>query len=163
MRKLYHITNPNNVASILENGLIAKPYDEDGTKGVFLFEDKTYLSLQPLLNADGSINTRYRPTWTVADKIALTQVWLKQYALFEVTVDENKLINDNVAEHTASCQFIHQGDIASAAIGLYGYYKAVNIDRHQVYDTENKILCSKKESRSIWKEHKKGLEVLKHQ
>ena len=163
MRKLYHITIIENVQSILENGLKAMPYDEAGTKGVFLFDEKTFYYPMALCNADGSINTRYRPTWTVADKIALTQVGLKQFAMLEVTVDENRLINDNVGEWTASEQFIHHGDIDPAAIELNGYYKAMDKDQYQVFDTENEILCSKKESKSIWKEHKKGLEELLRQ
>ena len=58
-KTMYHITAPENVDRVLKEGLIAQVYDEDGSKGVFLFENETYFTTGFLLNANGSPNTRY--------------------------------------------------------------------------------------------------------
>lgn len=160
-RTLYHITAPENVDTVIKKGLIAQEYDDNGSKGVFLFENETYLTLSILCNADGSPNMRYKPIWRVADKIAMTEVGLMRYSLFEVKVDSGKLIKDDVAEETAEWQYIYHGDISPEAIKLQGTYDALSADKYQVFDLENKCLCSKEVSKHLWEEHIKAFESIR--
>lgn len=152
-RVLCHITAPDNVDSILKQGLIAKTYDDDGNKGVFLFQDLEYVSRFSLFfNTDGSINKRYRPTWTVANEIAVNQVWLKRYALFEVKVEADCLLPDNVGEETAIYQYIYTKDISPKAIVFRGIYDAKNQDKFPVFDVEKECLVDNELSEKLWEQ-----------
>lgn len=108
----YHITKPENVKSILDNGLLA---NEDGN--IYLFEAGTYRDIRL---SDDALK-RYqengiKPTKNdliieekpVSHHIARNQVGLLEYALISVRRHGIKvdLEPDNVAELTARYQWI---------------------------------------------------------
>lgn len=103
MKKHYHLSNPANVDSITKNGIRANKNGE-----IFLFEDHT---LQI-----GNVSMR------VSDSIAYNQVFLEEYYVWEVVIQENTvLMADEVAELTAPYQFIlHQPRIAPTNCKLVG-------------------------------------------
>lgn len=91
MKRLYHITAPKNVHSILRDGLRA---NKDGE--IFLFEDK-------------AIKNKINNTVIfVADHIALNQINQRKYAMLLIDCKgiDVELIPDNVGEVTAHLQWI---------------------------------------------------------
>ena len=107
MTKYYHITNPSNKDSILKDGLKC---NEEGE--IFLFENKS-------IKIDNSIHY-------VSDLIAKNQIFLTEYAMFEIDLKgiEQPLINDNVAETSSSLQWIAKQPIIKLEhINFFGYYK----------------------------------------
>ncbi len=156
---LFHITAPSNVESILKQGLIAKPYDYNGNEGVFLFEDKSYVSPYCFIfNLDGSINPRFRGSWMVADHIASRQIGIDPYALFEVEVDAEDLLPDNVGEEVAKFQFIYPKDISPKALTYKGIYEVVPREEMSVYDLDEKCFLSTDLSKMLWKQTHTALE-----
>lgn len=93
-RKYYHITDPKNIQSIRENGLKA---NEEGN--IFLFENKSI----GYPTKEGKTAIVY-----LADHIAQNQIFLKKYAMFEISSKgiEGELVNDNVAEIGSNLQWI---------------------------------------------------------
>lgn len=92
--KLYHITDVKNANSIIQNGLRA---NENGD--VFLFDNK---SVKKFYHKD------YVP---VSDIIAVEQLFINEYMMFEVDVNGLELQYDEVGEITSRLQYIHNGDI----------------------------------------------------
>lgn len=114
MNLLYHISEVENIDSILENGLRA---NEDGC--VFLFDDVSFNKLTVDLET-------MKPkiiTVAVADEIAKTQLFMKKYAMFEVNVEGLKLEADNVAEQCANFHYIYHGSISADRIDLAGVFE----------------------------------------
>lgn len=115
--KYYHITDPSNIKSILNKGLVA---DEDGN--IYLFKNESVLSLSIGIDKNGKNGYGYVET-SIAELIAMNQVFLPTYAMFEVDVDETLLKKDNVAESTTRYQYIlHQPRIELNKISLIGTY-----------------------------------------
>lgn len=114
MKLLYHISEVENIDSILENGLRA---NEDGC--VYLFENVSFNKLTVNLKTmkPEIINI------AVADEIAKTQLFLKEYAMFEVDVEGLKLKADNVAEQCAGYHYIYHGSISADRIDYAGVFK----------------------------------------
>ena len=111
-RKYYHITPIENVFSILQKGLVA---NTDGD--IYLFENKS-IKIPTRDNPQGKI-------FFIADLIAQNQLNLKRYAMFEIDSKgiEVELIKDDVAEFTASYQWIaKQKRINRRYINLFGDY-----------------------------------------
>lgn len=109
-RKYYHITDPANVDSITLDGLLANEYG-----AIFLFEDKT---LQNRMTGKFAY---------AADLIAMEQIGLTDYAMFEIDPGglECELAPDNVAEYSAGLQWIARQDyIDPVYINFCGIYKA---------------------------------------
>jgi hypothetical protein len=109
MKYYYHITEKKNMQSILQNGLIANELTE-----IFLFENKSLKHKET-----GIINN-------VSDCIAKNQLFLDEYVMFEINAKGFKvhLINDNVAESTASEQWIlKQSKIERKYINVFGIFK----------------------------------------
>lgn len=80
---LYHITDPRNANSIIKEGLLKN-------KGkVFLFEDVDFPYCEGLFRRDKwSSAMRLFPIEVI---IAKNQLFLKEYALFEVEIDDEKV------------------------------------------------------------------------
>ena len=110
--KLYHITDTKNAYSIIHNGLKA---NEDGD--VFLFDNK---SIKKIL---------YKDYISIADVIAVEQLFLEEYVMFEIDVRGLELEYDEVGELTTKLQYIHKGDIDKERITPYGIY-----DTKEYYD-----------------------------
>lgn len=98
--KLFHITKIDNIDSILTEGLKVNDNGE-----LFLFKQNEWK--YPSYALAGT------PThWVfLGNLIAMNQLFMKEYALFEVDVNENDLEPDNVAEYTAEDQFIYHKNI----------------------------------------------------
>lgn len=92
-RYLYHITDPENIMSILLGGLNC---NDDGE--IFLFEDKMMECI-----CSSGITRRY-----VADMIAECQMGLKKFAMFRIDTKgiKTELVKDDVAEICAKHQWI---------------------------------------------------------
>ena len=110
--KLYHITDTKNAYSIIHNGLKA---NENGD--VFLFENKSVMKIT------------YKDYIPVADVIAVEQLFLDKYMMFEVDVSGLELSTDDVGELTASIQYIYRGDISADRITPFGIF-----DTKEYYD-----------------------------
>lgn len=130
MRKYYyHLTKPENVSSILNNGLLA---NENGE--IYLYEAGTYRDIRL---SDDALK-RYqengiKPTNSdliieekpVSHHIARNQVFIKEYAVFSVSRYGIKveLQPDNVVELTAKFQWIcKQPKIESKYLRFCGIY-----------------------------------------
>lgn len=103
--KLYHITYSNNAYSIIHNGLKA---NENGD--VFLFDNKSVKKIY------------FKDYVSVADIIAVEQLFIDEYVMLEVDVSGLELLTDDVGELTASLQYIYKGDIQPERITPYGIY-----------------------------------------
>lgn len=105
--KYYHITEIELIDSILKEGLKA---NEDGE--IFLFENKS-------IRVNNVVNT-------VADCIAMNQIFLDEYVMFEIDSKgiSLELINDNVGELSHKQQWIAiQPLIEPNYISVFGIYK----------------------------------------
>ncbi|REG92997.1 hypothetical protein [Flavobacterium aquicola] len=107
--KYYYITDKKNRKSILENGLIANSENE-----IFLFENKK------VVNKRNSISN------LMADCIAKNQLFLEEYAMFEINPNGFKtpLENDNVEGVASSiCWVLNQSKIDIDFISDLGDFK----------------------------------------
>jgi hypothetical protein len=114
----YHITDVKNVESILKFGLRA---NEDGD--IFLFENKSIG--YPSVIKENGIFYQCDLIDYISDHIARGQLFLKRYAMFEVSAEGivGEFINDNVAEYGSQFQWIAKQQIITPNhITLYGYY-----------------------------------------
>lgn len=105
-KKYYHITSPENLISIMKNGLISNNNE------IFLFENVSITI--PSINK----------TIIVADHIA-EQVGLSEYLMLEINPKgiKNELKNDNVGEFTSNQQWIlNQNKIFPSYISVNGIY-----------------------------------------
>lgn len=119
MNKLYHITTPDNLVSIMENGLVANGngevnsgLSEDGY--IYLFENKSYR--HPITGQ----------VISVADDIALNELFITDYVMLEIDVEgiKGEIEHDNVAELSAFAQWkVKQDKIGKEHIDIYGVYK----------------------------------------
>lgn len=103
---MYHITEVENLESILEEGLKC---NEDGE--IFVFENKS-------IHCNGIINN-------IADMIAFNQIFLEEYVMIEIDEDgfESELIPDDVAELSHKQQwYVKQKIIAPEFLDHYGTY-----------------------------------------
>lgn len=91
---LYHITKEENLESIKKNGIKANEYNE-----VFLLDDVDVK--HPL----------HSQSFFVSKFVALNQLGLNEFVIFEVDVEGLELEPDNVAELTSEFQYIYKGDI----------------------------------------------------
>ena len=108
-KRLYHISAPENIPTIMENGLKC---DDDGF--VYLFENKSIMN-----NKTGVVNL-------VSDCIANGQVFLDEYAMIEVSCNgiHEEIEPDNVGEFSAGCQWrVKQDVIPAKYLSVYGFYK----------------------------------------
>ncbi len=116
----YHISDIKNIDSIIEKGLLA---DEDGN--IFLFINDSIEELGIARNKQGKLCMGIKKR-SVSDDIALNQLFLTEYALFEVSVKgiDEKLENDNVEELASVYHRIaRQQQIKPEFIKLCGIYK----------------------------------------
>ena len=105
--KYYHITDKNNLSTILREGLKA---NEEGD--IFIFENKSVV-FNSVVN-------------TVADCIAYNQIFLDEYVMIEIALEGivSDIINDNVGEASSDLQWIvKQPLIEPKYLSFYGYYK----------------------------------------
>ena len=105
--KMYHITNMENLESILEEGIKC---NADGE--IFVFENKS-------IHCNGITNF-------IADMIARNQIFLKEYIMIEIDENafESELIPDDVAELCHKQQwYVKQEIIAPEFLNHYGTYK----------------------------------------
>lgn len=116
----YHITDVENIESIMANGLRA---NEDGD--IFLFENKSVGYHGISYNSRGKLAIG-KVRRTIADNIAINQLGLmEKYAMFEISSEgiSGSLINDNVAEASSKWQWIaHQPTILAKYISIFGIY-----------------------------------------
>ena len=116
----YHISDIKNIDSIIEKGLLA---DEDGN--IFLFINDSIEEPGIARNKQGKLCMGIKKR-SVSDDIALNQLFLKEYALFEISAKgiEGKLKNDNVEELASIYHRIaRQQQIKPEFIKLCGIYK----------------------------------------
>ena len=116
----YHISDIKNIDSIIEKGLLA---DEDGN--IFLFINESIDEPGIARNKQGKLCMGMKRR-SVSDDIALNQLFLKEYALFEISAKgiEGKLENDNVEELASVYHRIaRQQQIKPEFIKLCGIYK----------------------------------------
>lgn len=116
----YHISDIKNIDSIIEKGLLA---DEDGN--IFLFINDSIEEPGIARNKQGKLCMGIKRR-SVSDDIALNQLFLKEYALFEISAKgiEGKLKNDNVEELASVYHRIaRQQQIKPEFIKLCGIYK----------------------------------------
>ena len=116
----YHISDIKNIDSIIEKGLLA---DEDGN--IFLFINDSIEEPGIARNKQGKLCMGIKKR-SVSDDIALNQLFLTEYALFEVSVKgiDEKLENDNVEELASVYHRIaRQQQIKPEFIKLCGIYK----------------------------------------
>jgi len=116
----YHISDIKNIDSIIEKGLLA---DEDGN--IFLFINESIDEPGIARNKQGKLCMGMKRR-SVSDDIALNQLFLKEYALFEISAKgiEGKLKNDNVEELASVYHRIaRQQQIKPEFIKLCGIYK----------------------------------------
>ena len=116
----YHISDIKNIDSIIEKGLLA---DEDGN--IFLFINESIDEPGIARNKQGQLCMGMKRR-SVSDDIALNQLFLKEYALFEISAKgiEGKLKNDNVEELASIYHRIaRQQQIKPEFIKLCGIYK----------------------------------------
>ena len=116
----YHISDIKNIDSIIEKGLLA---DEDGN--IFLFINDSIEEPGIARNKQGKLCMGMKRR-SVSDDIALNQLFLTEYALFEVSVKgiDEKLENDNVEELASVYHRIaRQQQIKPEFIKLCGIYK----------------------------------------
>lgn len=99
---LYHITKEENLRSILQNGIKANEYNE-----VFFLDDVDVK--HPL----------HSQSFFVSKFVALNQLGLNEFVIFEVDVEGLELERDNVAEFTSEFQYIYNGDISPERIKDY--------------------------------------------
>lgn len=122
--KYYHITAPKNIDSILENGLRA---NADGD--IFLFENKSIIRPYSIFideNREWKMDESKKSIALVADIIAMGQVFLDEYAMFEVAREgiDSDMIPDNVAEESKNFQWIAKQPVISPQfINLFGVYE----------------------------------------
>ena len=119
MEKLYHITSIDRLGSIFKDGLVANyggeinsGLSEDGY--IYLFENKSYVD--PIT---GDIRS-------VADDIAMNQLFLDEYIMLEIDADgiEGELEHDNVGELSSFAQWkVKQDKISSEYIDIFGKYE----------------------------------------
>ena len=118
--KYYHITDVKNFDSILSNGLLA---NDEGN--IYLFENKSIVGYG--IGYDGAGKLGYgKVQQYISDKIATSQLGLTEFAMFEISdLDCEQLINDDVAESSAACQWIlHAQKIEPSHISLFGIFTA---------------------------------------
>ena len=114
--KLYHITSINNIENIIEGGL--KP-NNDGY--VFLFENATIPYCEGFYKrGDWSPIMR---EYDVQNIIAKNQLFLSEYALFEVEVDGLDLMVDYCKEETYIYQKKVKAHIITDRINFVGTFK----------------------------------------
>lgn len=116
----YHITDPKNVESIMKEGLKA---NKDGE--IFLFENKAISYKLPMI--DNGVCRVCKVKTTIANIIALNQLFLNEFAMFEISSDgiKGELLPDNVAEYSAPFQHIaKQLFILPEYITLCGVFKS---------------------------------------
>lgn len=116
----YHISDIKNIDSIIEKGLLA---DEDGN--IFLFINESIDEPGIARNKQGKLCMGMKRR-SVSDDIALNQLFLKEYALFEISAKgiEGKLKNDNVEELASVYHRIaRQQQIKPEFIKFCGIYK----------------------------------------
>ena len=96
MTKYWHVTAVENYTSILRSGLRL-----NGEGKIYLFTDKR-----------------------LAGKIAVDQLFLKDYALFQIcSLDESRLSADNVGELTACLHKIYDLAIPTSDLKFHGLFK----------------------------------------
>ncbi len=119
-RYYYHITAKENALSILKEGLKANSEGE-----IFLFDNISVRTITAKFNVNGkpiSENTIIN----VADHIAKSQLFLKEYVMFEVDSRgfETELIQDVCGEICFMAQWIlKQSNIKPSFIIPYGRYR----------------------------------------
>lgn len=116
----YHITHKKNVSNIIKNGLLA---NTDGD--IFLFENKSIITIGIAKNSQNKW-VLGRIKRTIADNIALNQIFIEEYAMFKIDAHgiTSHLTNDNVAELGSEFQWIvKQPKIDKRYVSLFGYYK----------------------------------------
>jgi hypothetical protein len=112
--KYYHITPSENLQSILWNGLQANNDNQ-----IFFY-------------SGWEIGTKHiNCTALICDFIAINQLGLKEFAIFEISSKgiKTEIQNDNVGELTAKFQFhINQSKISKSYIKFVGY-RQVDVER----------------------------------
>ena len=88
VRRLFHISPVENMESIKKRGLMLNQEDE-----LFLYDE-------------AMIQYYMFGTYKVSELIAWNQLFLKDYIVVEVEVDDKGLIGDDVAEITRDYQYI---------------------------------------------------------
>ena len=113
--KLYHITPIKNIDSIIENGIKTK----DGF--AYLFENTTIPYCEGFYRRDkwSSIMRDF----SIRDIIAKNELFLKEYALFEVDVEGLDLVTDVCGEITYKQQYKTTTDIPKEKVTYIGTYK----------------------------------------
>ena len=116
----YHISDIKNIDSIIEKGRLD---DEDGN--IFRFINDAIEERGIVINQQGKLCKGIKKR-SVSDDIALNQLFLTEYALFEVSVKgiDEELENDNVEELASVYHRIaRQQQIKPEFIKLCGIYK----------------------------------------
>lgn len=100
----WHITEKENLESILKNGIKANEDNE-----VFLLDDR---EIQYPLHTQ---------SFYVSKFVAFNQLFLDEFVIFAVDVEGLELESDDVAELTAKYQYIYKGDIKPNRIKGYEF------------------------------------------
>lgn len=98
VRRLFHISPIDNMESIKKRGLMLNQEDE-----LFLYDE-------------ADIKYYMFGTYKVSELIAWNQLFLKDYIVVEVEVDDKGLIGDDVAEITRDYQYISYESIEPSQI-----------------------------------------------
>lgn len=116
VKRLFHISPVENLESIKEKGLLL---NDDGE--LFLFDETDFKYFM-------------FGTFKVSELIACNQLFLKDYIVVEVEVDDKELIGDAVAECTRDYQYISHNPIPPSSI------KSITIGNCETYiNTMQKI------------------------
>ena len=101
----WHITEKENLESILKNGIKANEDNE-----VFLLDDREVI-----------IKCKCDKPFLVSKAIASEQLFLTEFVIIAIDVTGLKLYPDDVAELTAPFQYIYKGNISPKRIKGYEF------------------------------------------
>jgi hypothetical protein len=123
VKRLYHISPIENLDSIKEKGLLL---NDDGE--LFLYDET-------------DIKYYMFGTFKVSELIAWNQLFLKDYIVVEVEVDDKGLIGDAVAEVTRDYQYISYNPIEPSQI------KSITVSNCENYINAMKKLYNELENK----------------
>jgi len=122
----WHITEKENLESILKNGIKANEDNE-----VFLLDDR---------EVKDPFHTQ---SFFVSKFVAFNQLFLDEFVIFGVDVEGLELEHDDVAELTAPFQYIYKGNISPKRIKGYEFDNTKDLQEEYKKMYEN-LLKNKK-------------------
>lgn len=128
----WHITQKENLESILKNGIKANDENE-----VFLLDDREVV-----------IKCKCDKPFLVSKAVALEQLFLTEFVIIAVDVEGLELLPDDVAELTAPFQYIYKGNIPTKRIKGYEFDDTEDYQQ-QIKEFQQKLLNNLKNKKEI--------------